>query len=943
MIGREMSRKGSKLSTPKLAAVLLCGTVLAGVPQAAMAQGEPAPAPATPAAAPAPAPAAAPAPAQIIRTIVVVGAERLEPATILSYIQMRPGQTYTATLADAAIKDLSATELFSNVEIRQAAGEVTIQVQENPVVNRIILEGTKRIKSDKIYPEINLAPRQIFTRSKVRADVARIIELYKRQGRFAAVVEPKSVALPQNRVDIVYEISEGPKSKVRQINIIGNEVFSDGELRGEMITKQARFTRLFSSSTSYDPDRLAYDQQKLRQFYLTEGYADFRVVSAVAELTPDKRDFIITYVVEEGERYHFGDVQVESQLRDFDSEALTKQIGIKEGEWYDAKAVEDTRDGLAETAGTFGYAFADVTPRYTPDREAKTMGIRFVINEAPRVYVEAINVNGNTLTQDKVVRREFRLAEGDAFNSLAVKRSTARINSLGYFQENFEIEQEQGEAADRIVLNANVQEQPTGELQLSAGFSSLESFILSGSVKQNNFRGRGQTVGVGVNWSRYSRSFTLSFLEPYVLDRNISFGLDIYRRDINNWNPYSSSSRDTFAQATTGVSARVGVPLTEYMSLIGRYTLNYDQISLDPAQYYSTRVTPGVLECDPILAGRYLCDAIGNRVSSILGASLVYNTLDNNVRPTRGMTASLSADYAGLGGSVKYAKLRANVAKFISLAPGWIMSFKAEAGYIQGIGKFPGPGIDRVLLTDRFFLGDPQMRGFDIRGVGPRVLREFYQFGPDPADPTKSLPKCADGSFAANCSSHGGYSFTSDPSNPIDDPLGGHAYYLGRLELEIPLGTGARELGLRPSIFMDAGAVFRSIRPLLTDTGPTGIFFPTRNENGEALYQQINVATVVSGVCTPGSASGDITFVTNPINPTPPACLTSNANTPLGTSSSPFRERFLGDSIMPRIVIGIGVNWNSPFGPFRVDFGHVLSKIEGDDTKAFTFNVGTQF
>jgi outer membrane protein insertion porin family len=944
MIGREMSLKGRKLSTPKLAATLLCGTVLAGVPTAVYAQVAPAPATV-------PAPAAQ---APVIRSIVVAGAERLEASTILSYIQMRAGQPYTQTLADAALKDLYATELFANVEIRQAGGEVTIQVLENPVVNRIILEGNKRIKSDKIYPEINLAPRQIFTRSKVRADVARIIELYKRQGRFAAVVEPKSVQLPQNRVDIVYEISEGPKSKVRQINIIGNEVFGDGDLRSEMVTKQARFFRLFSSSTSYDPDRLAYDQQKLRQFYLTNGYADFRVVSAVAELTPDKRDFIITYVVEEGERYHFGDVEVESQLRDFDSEALTRQIQVREGEWYDAKLVEDTLEALTETAGTFGYAFADVTPRYTRDSAAKTMSIRFVINEAPRVYVEAINVNGNTLTQDKVIRREFRLAEGDAFNSLAVKRSTARINSLGYFQENFEIEQEQGEAPDRIVVNANVQEQPTGELQLSAGFSSLESFILSGSIRQNNFRGRGQTVGASVNWSRYSRSFTLSFVEPYVWDRNISFGLDLYRRNVNNWNYYSTERTSTFQQTTTGLSARLGIPLTEYMSLIGRYTFNYDEITIDPNLYYSNRVTPGTPQCDPLLAGRYLCDAIGNRASSILGLSLVYNSLDNNVRPTRGTSVVLSADFAGLGGSVKYARLRGNAAKFFQLAPGWILSFKGEAGYIVGLGSDPGPGVDKVLLTDRFFLGDPQMRGFDIRGVGPRVLREFYDFGPDPSNPTSSLPKCVDGTVNADCTAHGGYAFVSDPTNPVDDPLGGRAYYLGRAELEIPLGTGARELGLRPSVFIDGGAVFKVKRPALTDTGPTGIFFPTRDPaSGLPLYTQINVAALVtpSGggtpVCTVGGSdgiqAGDVTQVTNPINPAPPSCLTSNANAAIGSFSQAFRERFLGDSWKPRIVIGVGVNWNSPFGPFRVDFGHVLTKVEGDQTKAFTFNVGTQF
>ena len=394
----------------------------------------------------------------VIRTISVSGAQRLEPQTIMSYIQLRPGQAYTQAAADQALKDLYATELFGDVRISENDGQVLIEVVENPIINRIILEGNKRLKNDKILPEIKLAPRQIYTRSKVRADVNRIIELYKRQGRFAAVVEPKAVQLDQNRVDIVFEISEGPKSKVRQINIIGNEEFSDGELRGEMLTKQTGFLSFLTGNTSYDPDKLAFDQQKLRQFYLTNGYVDFRVVSAVAELTPDKEDFIITYVVEEGERYKYGDVSVDSQLRDFNSELLTRQLSMKEGEWYNAQQVEDTIEGLSETIGAYGYAFATVDPRYDRDPENRTMSVEFVINQAPRTYVEKIEINGNTLTQDKVIRREFRLAEGDAFNSLQVRRSTNRINSLGFFQENFEIAQEPGSAEDRINLIANVEE-----------------------------------------------------------------------------------------------------------------------------------------------------------------------------------------------------------------------------------------------------------------------------------------------------------------------------------------------------------------------------------------------------------------------------------------------------------------------------------------------------
>ncbi|WP_200844882.1 outer membrane protein assembly factor BamA [Novosphingobium sp. 18052] len=892
MIGREMVRWTEGGRASQLAAVLMGTTILAGVPADALAQVAPkaSAAKASKAAAPkAAAPKAAPAApvvdpdagAQPIVTIQVKGSERLEPQTVLSYIKMRVGQPYTKASADAALKDLYSTELFKDVQINNDGGVVVIQVQENPVVNRIILEGNKRIKDDKILPEIKVSPRQIFTRSKIRADVARIIELYKRQGRYAATVEPKMVSLDQNRVDIVFEITEGDKSKVRQINIIGNEHFSDGELRSEMVTKQARFTRLFSSGTSYDPDRMAFDQQKLRQFYLTQGYADFRVVSAVAELTPDKKDFIITYVVEEGQRYKFGDVKVESQLRDFDGEKMAKNLVMHKGDWYNAKQVEDTIEGLNQTAGAFGYAFADVRPQYDRDKENLTMGLTFVIQEAPRVYVERIDINGNTLTQDKVVRREFRLAEGDAFNSLQVKRSTNRIKSLGYFQEKFEVEQKPGAADDRIILEANVEEKPTGELQLSAGFSSLESFIFQASIRQRNFRGRGQTVGLSGSLSRYSKSVEASFVEPYLFDKNVSLGVDIYRRDYNSFNYYNSDRNTTYEQSTTGFQVRAGVPLTEYLTAVARYTLNYDDVGLG-SQYFNAAG-----DCDPVVAGRYLCDAIGKRLSSIVGLSLIYDTLDNRQRPTRGFTASINTDFAGLGGDVKYARIRGNASKFMNMGKGFIFSLSAEGGVIKGIGG------DDVRLTDRFYLGEPQIRGFAIRGVGPRVLRKYI----------------TDGVIATK------------RSDWQDDALGGNYYYMGRAELEIPLGSGAREMGLRPSIFADVGAVWGVKKPSLTQCD----FAAGGNGKCNPLY-----TTAAGGSTTEASTGG----VAN--TPT----LDSNGNQ---TYAYNFTEEFVGDTWKPRVAIGIGVNWNSPFGPFRIDFSRVLLKQEGDDPKTFTFNVGTQF
>ncbi|HZU64545.1 MAG TPA: outer membrane protein assembly factor BamA, partial [Novosphingobium sp.] len=635
-----------------LGVALLGSSILAGVPQMAQARAPraeaidpaPAPAPAKPAAVAVPA-AASTAPAVIIRSISVEGAQRLEGDTVLSYIHLRVGDAYTEVVADQALKDLYATELFADAQVRNDNGHVVITVKENPVINRIILEGNKHLKEDKINPEIKVAPRQIFTRSKVRADVARIIELYKRQGRFGASVEPKMVKLDQNRVDIVFEINEGPKSKVRQINVIGNEAFNDTQLRDVMMTKQARPLHVFRGGTGYDPDKLAYDQQKLRQFYLTQGYADFRVVSAVAELTPDKRDFIITYVIEEGKRYKFGDVKVESQLRDFDSSALTKALPMHKGDWYNAKEVEDTIDQMNTAAGGFGYAFADARPSYQRDAKTLTMGVTFNIGEAPRVYVERIDVNGNTLTQDKVIRREFRLAEGDAFNASQVKRSTNRIKSLGYFQEKFEVKQVRV-SDDRINLEANLEEKPTGELQLSAGYSSLESLIFQASVQQHNFRGRGQTVGLSGSISRYSKSVTLSFTEPYLFDKNVSLGVDIYRRDYNNYNYYSSNSNTLYSNSTTGFQVRLGMPVTEYVSLIGRYTLNYDNVSLDKSTYYANDPVTKSYGCSALLAGRYLCEAVGKRLSSIVGSSLVFENVDNRAHPTKGRIASVGFDLA---------------------------------------------------------------------------------------------------------------------------------------------------------------------------------------------------------------------------------------------------------------------------------------------------------
>ncbi|MGZ8332555.1 MAG: outer membrane protein assembly factor BamA [Allosphingosinicella sp.] len=876
-----MTPKNSFTNGRRLCSVLLVGTILGGVSLPAHAQ-EAAPLQPVPVA-PAPQPEAT-----VVRSIAVTGNQRLEPETIVSYVKLRVGEPYDRERLDEALRDLYATDLFADVAIRDNAGNLSIEVRESPVVNRIVLEGNKRLKDDKITPEIRLAPRQIFSRAKARADVARIIELYRRQGRFAATVEPKIVQLEQNRVDVVYEISEGPKSGIRQINILGNEKFGDGELRGEMVTKRTSLLSFLGSGDVYDPDRLAFDQQKLRMFYLTNGYADFRVVSAVAELTSDRRDFIITYVVEEGERYKFGDDKVESAIRDFSGEGLTRLLSIKNGDWYNAKLVEDTVTALNESAGLFGYAFADVQPNFRRDKDAKTMSVTFNVAETPRVYVERIDVSGNTLTRDKVIRREFRLAEGDPFNSVRVKRSRDRIQSLGFFQENLEIEQTQGSAPDRVILSTALEEKATGQLQVSAGFSSLERFLLNLSIEQRNFRGMAQTLRASVNYSSYSKSVELGFTEPYLFDRNFAVGFDLFRRDYSSFNFVNNSRNTTYKQVSTGGGIRGGMPLSEYMQLGLRYGLSFDDVTLDRSTFFTDPDGAGPLPafCDPLRVGRYLCEAVGKRTTSSIGYSLLYDSTDNRLRPTRGHRFTINQDFAGLGGDVKYLRSRVNAAKFWPVGGGFVFSLTGEGGYIHSFENSPGPDQDPVRLVDRFFLGEPQIRGFDIRGVGPRMQR---------------IPFDADGNPV------------TDRKQIVDDALGGRAYYVGRAELEIPLSSSFREMGLRPSVFVDVGALFGLRNPVENDVLPGSALTLDRcfDTSGNARPRPADASCLATETLVPGIVA--------------------------------FDERYLGDTPKPRISVGFGVNWNSPFGPFRIDIARALIKADGDDTKLITFNVGTAF
>ncbi len=833
--------------------------------------------------------AAPPAAVPIIQQVTVSGNERVEPETIASYLTVRTGDPFDPAQLDVSLKNLFATGLFSDVELTERGGILIVRVVENPIINRIIFEGNKKLDNEELAEEVRLRPRQVFTRARVKADVQRMLVLYQRSGRFAAIIEPKVVQQEQNRVDLVFEIQEGPKTKVSSINFLGNKIYGDGDLRDGLATKEARWWKFFTSNDTFDPDRLAYDQQVLRQHYLNEGYADFRVVSAVSELTPDREDFFITFTVEEGEIYTFGKIEIDSQIRDVNEQLFRAFLLMREGQNYNAESIEETIEQLSNAAGLLGYAFVDVRPQIERDRENRTINITFRILDAPRVYVERINIRGNVVTLDRVVRREFRLQEGDAFNSALVSRSENRLRRLDFFRE-VEIEQLQGSQPDRLILDVAVEEQATGELNLGAGFSSLENFIFDFSVRQRNFQGKGQDLRLGLRLSGTRQEIDLGFTEQYFLGRSVAAGFDIFARRID-----SSNFGAAFDQDSIGFSLRAGAAISEYWQVSTRYTLRRDNVQIPGSLLNSSfgsflgqivaQLTGDPIE-DAVLLdrfdrngddtinevdfdinddgvfqdtelavglGRSFQESIGRRYQSIVGVTLRTDTRNSFIRPTRGKSFSISQDFAGLGGDVKYLRTRVNTDNYWTPWPGWTFRASAEGGFIEGLGQ-------SVLLADKFYIGGPRIRGFDVAGIGPRDFS---------------------GTTTGRTSS-----------------LGGTAFYIGRAELFFPLGDAALESGINASIFLDAGSLFRG---QISDT-PNCEFSLTEFEDFEA-----------ASVDDP-----DLVF--------------------------PFSTNCIaGDSPSPRVAVGIGFSWQSPFGPFRIDLSKTLRKQLGDRTQTLQFNVGTTF
>jgi len=635
-----------------------------------------------------------PATAQIpsggkISEVRVEGTQRVEPETVRSYMLVQPGDEFDSDRIDRSLKSLFATGLFADVTLRRDGDALVVRVVENPIINRIAFEGNHKLSDQTLEAEVQLKPRVVYTRTKVQSDVKRILDLYRRNGRFAASVDPKVIPLEQNRIDLVFEIDEGPVTGVRSITFVGNHEFSASRLREILQTKESRWYRFFSSDDNYDPDRLTYDRELLRKFYLSEGYADFRVVSAVAELAPARDGFFITFTIEEGERYRFGKIDVTNQIKDVKVDDLKPLVTVSQGDWYDADQVDKTIAALTDALGNRGYAFVDIQPRVKRSADTRTIDVTFEIKEGPRVYVERIDITGNVRTLDKVIRREFRLVEGDAFNTSRMQRSEQRIKNLGYFKKT-DITTNPGSSPDKTVIGVNVEEQSTGEFSVGAGFSTSEGVLGDISIRERNLLGRGQDLRIGTVVAQRQQQVDLSFTEPYFLERNLAAGVDLF--EINQDNQLIGQ----FNQFTVGGSLRMGYQITEALRQTLKYTLRQDTIN---------NVQP--------TASRFIQEETGTRNTSAVGQVLLYDKRDNRLDPSAGYFGQLGVDIAGLGGDVRYVRTLLTGGYYYSVAPLWVLSLTGEGGYIHGIN-------DIVRIEDRFFVGGDNLRGFATGGIGPR-------------------------------------------------------------------------------------------------------------------------------------------------------------------------------------------------------------------------------
>ncbi len=820
-------------------------------------------------------------------SIVVQGNRRIDADTVRSYFKVAPGEHLDAAKIDAGLKALYATGLFQDVRISQSGGKLIVVVVEAPVINKIAFEGNYRVKDEQLLEEIQSKERGSLSRAKVQADTQRIIEIYQRNGRFDVKVVPEIIDRPNDRVDLVFQITEGEKTGIKSIVFIGNRAYPAFRLIQVIKTTESNWFSFLQTTDVYDPDRIEADRDLIRRFYLKHGYADVQVVSATGEYDPAKKGFIVTFTIEEGPLYHFGKIDVQSNVRDVAAQSLHEDLQMAAGQVYNGEAIEKTVENMTISLARRGYPFGTVRPRGDRNAVTKLIGVTFVVDEGQRAYVERINIRGNYRTRDYVIRRELDINEGDPYNRALIDRAERRIKNLNYFK-SVKITDEPGSAPDRVVVNIDVEEQPTGDFSIMGGYSTAQGWLAEVSVQERNLLGTGRFAKAAATYGEYVRSIELSYAEPYFADTRTSMGVDLFAKETiaNSYLSYGTQSY--------GGTLKWGIPIREDLAFQLRYSAFVQSLSLPSYLNDCNNISPNFVNSFPTPAAItaatntavypsppavywpgytatssncYLYGqaslpvrvelANGAYLTSMFGYGLSYNTLDNNKNPTSGMYFSFGQDFAGLGGNVSYLRTTADLRTYYEVVTDLISIVHLQAGDMIGLSTCPqnecASSNGYVRMLDDFKMGPNLVRGFQPAGIGPRDV-------------------------------------TPGTTN---DNIGGTMYWGASLEFQYPFYFLPKDTGFRGAIFVDSGSVW--------------------GYKGETTYP----------------ATGEINGT---ITPAPPA--------------TPFVCQCgmqYADDASVRASVGASVIWDSPFGPLRFDLAYPFLKKYYDRTQIFAFGGGAQF
>jgi len=823
--------------------------------------------------------------AQTVNSIEVVGNRRVEIETIRSYFKAGPGGRLDNAAIDDALKALIETGLFQDVRISRPGGRIVVTVVENAVINRIAFEGNKKVKDEQLTAEIQSKPRGTFSRPMVQSDAQRIVEIYRHNGRYDVTVTPEIIEQPNNRVDLIFTVVEGQKTGVKSINFVGNSYYSAYRLRDVIKTRESNLLSFLGGNDVYDPDRVEADRDLIRRYYLKHGFADVQVIAALTEYDPERKGFLVTFKIEEGQQYRVGSVDFQSSIANLDVATLRSYSRVSVGSVYNVELLEKSVEEMQIEASRRGYAFAVVRPRGDRNFEAHTVSVVFSIDEGPRTYIERINIRGNTRTRDYVIRREFDISEGDAYNRALVDRAERRLKNLDFFK-NVKITTEPGSSSDRVILLVDLEEKSTGDFSVSGGYSTSDGAMGEVSISERNLFGKGLFAKASVSYGQYARGLTLSFVDPYLLDYRVALGLDAYYRQ------QLSNSFISYGTKTIGFSPRLGFQLREDLSLQLRYQIYQSEITL-PFYLANCNNNPnnGLLAFNPSPAwvnanpgnvagntatagGQTAVDASGTglwcysdgeaslpvrkelangaALTSAVGYSLNYNTLDNNRNPTDGLLIDWRQDFAGVGGDVTYLKSATDLKYYTPLVSDIVGLIHVQAGILNQVGN------NDLRMLDQFQMGPNLVRGFAPNGIGPRDINPFG----------------------------------------TQDAIGGTKYWGASLELQMPFWFLPKEVGLKGAVYADAGNLWDYKGP--TTWAATGELTTTRNSN-----------------CIPST--------TNPVTP--------------GTCTGLVYDN--GNVI--RSSVGVGLIWASPFGPLRFDYAVPLTKGQFDRVQQFRFGGGTSF